>query len=301
MTRIIPPYLQPGDEVAILSPASFPPTENWKQGVEVLENWGLRVRMAPNYMSRHFGLGGTDAERLSDLQQMLDDPSIKAIFPIRGGYGSSRLLDSLDFSGFKANPKWIVGFSDITALLCEVDRLGFASIHGPMPHNFCQKGGEAALQNLHSLLFEGSTSVSAPSHPLNRLGEASAEIIGGNLSLLCHLTGSPTFASTAGKILFLEEIGERLYHVDRMLLQLKRAGLFQNLAGLIVGGFTDCNEASLTIGKTAFELVAEHTSGTSYPVAFDFPAGHIPNNQPLVFGVKTKLLVNAAGVQLTDI
>lgn len=301
MTRIIPPYLQPGDEVAILSPASFPPTENWKQGVEVLENWGLRVRMAPNYLSRHFGLGGTDAERLSDLQQMLDDPSIKAIFPIRGGYGSSRLLDSLDFSGFKANPKWIVGFSDITALLCEVDRLGFASIHGPMPHNFCQKGGEAALQNLHSLLFEGSTSVSAPSHPLNRLGEASAEIIGGNLSLLCHLIGSPTFASTAGKILFLEEIGERLYHVDRMLLQLKRAGLFQNLAGLIVGGFTDCNEASLTIGKTAFELVAEHTSGTSYPVAFDFPAGHIPNNQPLVFGVKTKLLVNAAGVQLTDI
>lgn len=301
MTRIIPPYLQPGDEVAILSPASFPPTENWKQGVEVLENWGLRVRMAPNYLSRHFGLGGTDAERLSDLQQMLDDPSIKAIFPIRGGYGSSRLLDSLDFSGFKANPKWIVGFSDITALLCEVDRLGFASIHGPMPHNFCQKGGEAALQNLHSLLFEGSTSVSAPSHPLNRLGEASAEIIGGNLSLLCHLIGSPTFASTAGKILFLEEIGERLYHVDRMLLQLKRAGLFQNLAGLIVGGFTDCNEASLTIGKTAFELVAEHTSGTSYPIAFDFPAGHIPNNQPLVFGVKTKLLVNAAGVQLTDI
>lgn len=301
MTRIIPPYLQPGDEVAILSPASFPPTENWKQGVEVLENWGLRVRMAPNYLSRHFGLGGTDAERLADLQSMLDDPSIKAIFPIRGGYGSSRLLDSLDFSGFKTNPKWIVGFSDITALLCEVDRLGFASIHGPMPHNFCQKGGEAALQNLHTALFEGSTSVSAPSHPLNRLGEASAEIIGGNLSLLCHLLGSPTFASTAGKILFLEEIGERLYHVDRMLLQLKRAGLFQNLAGLIVGGFTDCNEASLTIGKTAFELVAEHTSETSYPIAFDFPAGHIPNNQPLIFGVKTKLLINAAGVQLTDI
>ena len=301
MTRIIPPYLQPGDEVAILSPASFPPTENWKQGVEVLESWGLRVRKAPNYLSRHFGLGGTDAERLSDLQQMLDDPSIKAIFPIRGGYGSSRLLDSLDFSGFKSDPKWIVGFSDITALLCEVDRLGFASIHGPMPHNFCQKGGESALQNLYTALFEGVVSLSAPANPLNRLGEASAEIIGGNLSLLCHLVGSPTFGSTNGKILFLEEIGERLYHVDRMLLQLKRAGLFQNLAGLIVGGFTDCIEASLTIGKTAFELVSEHTTGTSYPIAFDFPAGHIPNNQPLVFGVKTKFLVNAEGVQLTDI
>ena len=301
MTRIIPPYLQPGDEVAILSPASFPPTENWKQGVEVLESWGLRVRKAPNYLSLHFGLGGTDAERLSDLQQMLDDPSIKAIFPIRGGYGSSRLLDSLDFSGFKSNPKWIVGFSDITALLCEVDRLGFASIHGPMPHNFCQKGGESALQNLYTALFKGVVSESAPAHPLNRLGEASAEIIGGNLSLLCHLVGSPTFKSTDGKILFLEEIGERLYHVDRMLLQLKRAGLFQNLAGLIVGGFTDCHEASLTIGKTAVELVAEHTSGTSFPMAFDFPAGHIPNNQPLVFGVKTKMLVNSTGIQLTDI
>ena len=301
MTRIIPPYLQPGDEVAILSPASFPPTENWKQGVEVLESWGLRVRMAPNYLSRHFGLGGTDAERLSDLQQMIDDPSIKAIFPIRGGYGVSRLLDSLDFTGFVSSPKWVVGFSDITALLCELDSIGYASIHGPMPHNFCQKGGESALQNLYTALFEGVVSVAAPSHPLNRLGEASAEIIGGNLSLLAHLVGSQTFASTDGKILFIEEIGERLYHVDRMLVQLKRAGLFQNLAGLLIGGFTDCNEASLTIGKSAYELVAEHTSGTSFPIAFDFPAGHIPNNQPLIFGVKSKLLVNSAGIQLTDI
>ena len=301
MTRIIPPYLQPGDEVAILSPASFPPTENWKKGVEVLESWGLTVRTAPNYLAQHFGLGGTDEERLSDLQQMLDDPTIKAIFPIRGGYGSSRLLDSVDFTGFISNPKWIIGFSDITALLCEVDRLGFASIHGPMPHNFCQKGGESALKNLHTLLFEGKLSIDSVTHPLNRIGEASAEMIGGNLSLLCHLIGSPTFANTEGKILFLEEIGERLYHVDRMLLQLKRAGLFQNLAGLIVGGFTDCQEASLSIGKSAFELVAEHTSGTSYPIAFDFPAGHIPNNQPLLFGSKTKLLVNSSGIQLTDI
>jgi len=301
MTRIIPPYLQPGDEVAILSPASFPPTENWKQGVEVLESWGLRVRMAPNYLSRHFGLGGTDAERLSDLQQMIDDPSIKAIFPIRGGYGVSRLLDSLDFTGFVSSPKWVVGFSDITALLCELDSIGYASIQGPMPHNFCQKGGESALQNLYTALFEGVVSVAAPAHPLNRLGEASAEIIGGNLSLLSHLVGSRSFASTDGKILFIEEIGERLYHVDRMLVQLKRAGLFQKLAGLLIGGFTDCNEASLSIGKTAYELVAEHTSGTSYPIAFDFPAGHIPNNQPLIFGVKSKLLVNSAGIQLTDI
>ena len=154
---------------------------------------------------------------------------------------------------------------------------------------------------MYTALFEGVVSVAAPAHPLNRLGEASAEIIGGNLSLLSHLIGSASFANTDGKILFIEEIGERLYHVDRMLLQLKRAGLFQNLAGLLLGGFTDCNEASLSIGKTAYEVVAEHTSGTSYPIAFDFPAGHIPNNQPLLFGVKTKMLVNAQGIQLTDI
>jgi muramoyltetrapeptide carboxypeptidase len=298
MIRTIPPYLQPGDQVAILSPASFPSTDNWKRGVEVLESWGLRVRTAPNYLSRHFGLGGTDAERLADLQQMLDDSSIKAIFPIRGGYGSSRILDSLDFTAFCQHPKWIVGFSDITALLCEVDRLGFASLHGPMPHNLGQIGGESALQNLRSALFEGVYSVTADSHVLNRFGETSAEIIGGNLSLLCHLLGSPTLSATQGKILFLEEIGERLYHVDRMLLQLKRAGLFQNLAGLLVGGFTDCQEASLTIGKTAYELVAEHTEGTSYPIAFDFPAGHIPNNQPLIFGTNAKMLVNAHHIQL---
>lgn len=269
--------------------------------MEVLENWGLRVRNSPHYLARHYGLGGTDAERLSDLQQMIDDPSIKAIFPIRGGYGSSRLLDSLDFTKFISNPKWMVGFSDITALLCELDSMGYASVHGPMPHNFCQTGGESALQNLHSLLFEGKVSISTPANALNRSGEASAEIIGGNLSLLCHLIGSSSFASTEGKILFIEEIGERLYHVDRMLLQLKRAGFFQNLAGLILGGFTDCNEASLRIGKTANELVAEHTSSYDFPIAFDFPAGHIPNNQPLLFGVKSKLLVNSLEVQLTVI
>jgi muramoyltetrapeptide carboxypeptidase len=167
-----------------------------------------------------------------------------------------------------------------------------------MPHNLGQKGGESALQNLRSALFQGEYAVTADPHVLNRFGETSAEIIGGNLSLLCHLLGSPTFTAAQGKILFLEEIGERLYHVDRMLLQLKRAGLFQNLAGLLVGGFTDCQEASLTIGKTAFELVAEHTEGTSYPIAFDFPAGHIPNNQPLIFGTNAKMLVNTHQIQL---
>jgi muramoyltetrapeptide carboxypeptidase len=231
---------------------------------------------------------------------MLDDPSIQAIFPLRGGYGVSRLLDALDFSKFTQHPKWIIGFSDITALLCHIDTLQIPTIHGPMPNNFCQKGGEAALANLHTLLFEGRTQIKTASHPLNKYGAAEASIIGGNLSLLTHLIGSNSFARPTGKILFIEEIGERLYHVDRLLLQLKRAGYLADLAGLIIGGFTDCQEASLTIGLSIEEMILEHTASCNYPIAFDFPAGHIPNNQALAFGKKIKFLVNAENVQVTD-
>ena len=230
---------------------------------------------------------------------MLDDPSIKAIFPIRGGYGSSRLLDSLDFSGFISCPKWIVGFSDITALLCEVDRLGIASIHGPMPHNFCQKGGEFSLQALNEVLFNGRAIYTCNPHPSNILAEVQGELIGGNLSLLTHLMGSKSFRKPVGKILVIEEIGERLYHVDRMLVQLKRSGYFEGLVGMIIGGFTDCNEAPLTIGKSAQELILEHTKDYQFPIAFDFPLGHVPANHPVVFGVKTNLLISSEKVQLT--
>ncbi len=295
----IPKLLQIGDRVAIVSPASPPSSDQWKKGIEVLESWGLHVICSENYLAKHFGLAGTDEQRRSDLQQMLDDPSIKAIFPLRGGYGSSRFLDQLNFEQYLQNPKWIVGFSDITALLCHSDALKMASIHGPMPNNFCQKGGEAALHALQKLLFRGITKFDIPSHPLNRDGETEAEIIGGNLSLLAHLIGSESFPNPIGKILFIEEVGERLYHVDRMLVQLKRAGYFSQLNGLIIGGFTDCTEAKLEIGKTVEELVLEHCAGSDFPICFDFPAGHIPNNFPLPFGTKIKFLVNSEIVQVT--
>jgi len=294
----IPALLKNGDRVAIVSPASPPSSNQWKKGIEVLESWGLEVVFAENFLAKHFGLAGTDEQRRADMQHVLDDPSIKAIFPLRGGYGSSRFLDTLDFSRYTESPKWLVGFSDITALLCHIDQLKIAGIHGPMPNNFCQKGGDEALESLHQLLFKGKTHIQIPSHEANRAGETTATIVGGNLSLLAHLIGSESFPNPKGKILFIEEVGERLYHVDRMLVQLKRAGYFAKLKGLIIGGFTDCDEAKLEIGKTVEELVLEHCAGTDYPIAFDFPAGHIPNNFALPFGTKIKFLVNNENVQV---
>ncbi|MHA8067690.1 S66 peptidase family protein [Aquirufa ecclesiirivi] len=295
-----PPLLHPGDEVILVSPASHPKSDQWKQGVEVLESWGLKVLLAPNALSHYFGFGGSDEERLSDFQLALDDPKIKAIFPIRGGYGSSRILDRLNFEKFLLNPKWIIGFSDITAILNHVAQLEIASIHGPMPHNFCQVGGDEALESLRNLLFEGKIQIDIPSEPENRIGHAEAEIVGGNLSLIVHLIGSQSLPDFKGKILLLEDVGENLYHIDRMVLQLKRAGLLDHLAGLIVGGFSDCKEAGLSVGKNVNQIILEHTAGSQYPIAFEFPSGHIAQNFPLVFGKKIKLLVNADNVQLTD-
>ncbi len=294
-----PPLLKSGDLVSVLSPASHTNSNAWEKGIEVLEKWGLRVDRGEHYLSQYFGFGGTDAERLNDLQKALDNPEIKAIFPIRGGYGTSRLLDDLDFSLFLQNPKWIVGFSDITALLTHIDSLGVAGIHGPMPNNFCQKGGELSLQALNEVLFNGRAIYTCKPHPSNILGEIQGELIGGNLSLLSHLIGSKSFSRPDGKILVIEEIGERLYHVDRMLVQLKRSGYFEGLAGMIIGGFTDCNEAPLTIGKSAQELILEHTEDYQFPIAFDFPLGHVPANHPVIFGVKSNLLISSEKVQLT--
>lgn len=297
---LFPELLKKGDEVMIISPASPPTSENWKNGIQALEDWGLEVHFAPNCFAQHFGLAGTDQQRLADLQLAINHPNIKAILPLRGGYGCSRILDQIDFSALFKYPKWLVGFSDITALLVHLDSIGIASIHGPMPHNYIQDGGELALEQLHQLLFEDRFSIELKSHPLNKLGENSAPIIGGNLSLLVHLLGSHSFPNPAGKILFLEEIGERLYHVDRMLVQLKRAGVFNQLSGLLIGGFTDCKEASLVIGKSLEEIILEHTEGFDFPIVFDFPSGHISNNLPLPFGKKINLLVKKDKVQLTD-
>jgi muramoyltetrapeptide carboxypeptidase len=297
---LFPELLKKGEEVMIISPASPPTSENWKNGIRELEKWGLIVKYAPHFLDSHFGLAGTDQQRLADFQLAINQPSIKAILPLRGGYGCSRILDQIDFSPLFTYPKWIIGFSDITAILVHLDSIGISAIHGPMPHNYMQEGGDEALEKLHQLLFEGHFSIELKVHPLNKLGEISAPLIGGNLSLLVHLLGSSSFPNPAGKILVIEEIGEKLYHVDRMLVQLKRAGVFKQLAGLLVGGFTDCKEANLRMGRSVEELILEHTAECNFPIVFDFPIGHIPNNYPLPFGKKINLLVKKDKVQLSD-
>lgn len=294
----IPPLLKSGDTVAVISPASHANSNAWEKGIEVLKDWGLQVVLGEHALNQHFGFAGTDEHRRNDLQIALNSSEIKAIFPLRGGYGSSRLLDLLNFDAFKLNPSWIVGFSDITALLTHIDTFKIAGIHGPMPNNFCQKGGENALELLRKILFEGKMDIHIPSNNQNVLGKVSGKLIGGNLSILTHLIGSSSFEKPAGKILVLEEIGERLYHVDRMLVQLKRAGYFENLAGLIVGGFTDCLEAPLKIGKSVTELILEHTEAYGFPIAFDFPLGHIPTNLPVIFGTNANLLITSKEVHL---
>lgn len=299
---ILPALLKEGDEVLIVSPASPPSNDAWKDGLETLKSWGLKVELGPHALQQAHGLAGTDAQRKADMQWALDHPRAKAILALRGGYGCTRILDQLDFTGLLNYPKWLVGFSDITAFLCHLNQLGIASLHGPMPNHYLQDGGALALQSLRTALFEGSMDIQCGAHPFNQYhmhGEVEAELIGGNLSLLVHLLGSPSFPKTQGKILFLEEVGEAHYQIDRMLVQLKRAGVLQDLAGLILGAFSECPQRGPVLGSSPEEVIAAQLQGFEYPISYHFPAGHVPHNLSLVFGLKSKFMINSSGTRLS--
>lgn len=286
-----PAPLKSGDKVILLSPSSPSDSLNWLKGKEILESWGLETQVSDHCNAKHFGLAGTDEERLSDLQKALDDPSIKAIFPIRGGYGLTRILDQLDFTQFQKKPKWIVGFSDITALHLAVNSLNIASIHGPMPNNFVEKEGGDKLDRLKNLLFGEISELPLPTHPFNKKGKISGEIIGGNLSLICQNLGTNTFPNPEGKILLIEDVGEKYYHIDRMMVQLKRSGLLHYIKGMIVGQFSECTEAKLSMGLEPNEIIHHHTKDFKFPIAFNAPIGHIPYNLPIILHKKTTLII----------
>ncbi|MFN8352904.1 MAG: LD-carboxypeptidase [Spirosomataceae bacterium] len=291
-----PNFLKPGDTVGIVALAGKVNPSAVEPAVAILQSWGLTVEIGTSVASGYFQFAGTDEVRRHDFQQFLDNPNVRAIFSARGGYGSSRILDDLDFSGFLQHPQWLVGFSDITAVHAHVHNLGVMSIHGPMPKSFTQEGGELALETLQKALFGEPLRVEVAPHPLNRLGTATAPMIGGNLCLLAHLIGSKSDVSTDGKILFLEDVGEKVYNLDRMMLQLRRAGKLSNLAGLLVGQFTDLADYDTPFGKTAWEIVAEHTAAYSYPVCYDFPVGHVPDNRAIVCGATAQLHVGSEDV-----
>ncbi|HYK76443.1 MAG TPA: LD-carboxypeptidase [Daejeonella sp.] len=295
---ICPPYLQKGDTVAITCPAKKLPHEI-TDAVRLLESWGLKVLLGETVTASYNQFAGADALRARDFQRFLDDDSVKAIFAARGGYGTIRIIDRLDFSRFASQPKWIIGFSDITVLHSHLyANFQALSIHGQMPLTI-PDGTKASLVSLRKALFNEPLDYAYQSQVENIPGKANGTLIGGNLTLLMIMSGSVSEMDFTGKILFLEDVGEYLYSIDRMMWNLKRAGKLAQLGGLVVGGFTDLKDNDIPFGQSAEEIIREHVQEYGYPVCFNFPAGHIENNHALVFGKTVNLEVAQQQVHLT--
>jgi muramoyltetrapeptide carboxypeptidase len=294
MRVIIPPYLQKGDTIGMVAPAGFMPIEKMQACIETLDSWGYNVQLgATTHSNSQNYFSGTDEERLNDLQQMLDDRKLKAILCARGGYGTSRIIDRISFKKFKKHPKWIVGFSDITVLHSHIfSNYKIASLHAPMAAAF--NDGEFNNPYILSLkdALEGKPShYECEAHAFNKAGEAKGQLVGGNLSLLAHLIGSKSDIKTKNKILFLEDVGEYLYNVDRLLLQLKRSGKFDKLAGVIIGRFTDNKDTDRPFGKLIYDIIYEQVGKYDYPICFGFPVSHEKENYALKVGGKYSLTI----------
>ncbi|WP_255518161.1 LD-carboxypeptidase [Fulvivirga sp. M361] len=285
---IRPPLLKPGNTVGIVAPARMILPSQIARGIATLESWGLEVVQGESLFCKEGYFAGTDRQRLEDFQQMIDLSSVNCIFCARGGYGMTRILDDLDLSPLQKSPKWIIGFSDITALHLALNKAGIESIHGLMPVQFDYVDSESSADQLRRLLFRGDGSISAQRNEYNRNGTVSAPIVGGNLSLICDSLGTSSEVQTHDRILFLEEIDEYLYKIDRMLVQLKRAGKLDQLKGLVIGDFSNTKDTQIPFGKLLETVILEHVSNYDYPVAFNLPAGHeIPNfSIPLMREVK---------------
>lgn len=285
--------MQPHDRVGVLALASKLEYELLLPGFKIMrEDWQLEVVEGPTLRAQYHQFAGTDTERLQDFQQMLDDPTIRAIFSARGGYGSSRFIDRVNFRKFQKSPKWIVGFSDITAVHGRIQRLGYESLHATMPKLFGNEGGEESVETLRKALFGEPLNYQIPPHPFNRLGRASGVLTGGNLCLLAHAIGSRSEVDTRDKILFVEDIHEPYYNIDRLMVQLKRANKLKPLAGLIVGQFSDSYQnPNAPFGKTEHEIIAEHVAEYDFPVCYNFPVGHTADNWAMPVGRKASLSV----------
>ena len=284
--NIRPPDLKPGDSVGIVAPARKVSKKEMAPAINILKQWGYEVVEGKYLYGRYNQFSGTNNERAADFQSMLDDDSIKAVFCARGGYGSVKIIDRLDFTQFRKNPKWIVGYSDITVFHSHINRhFGIQTLHASMPVNFPQDlKMRSSLESLKKVLDGGNPEYHFPAHHLNRQGVAEGRLIGGNLSILYSLTGTPSDIDTAGKILFIEDLDEYLYHIDRIMMNLKRSGKLENLAGLVVGGMSDMNDNTVPYGKTAYEIIAETLSVYNFPVIFGFKSGHIFENLGLIIG-----------------
>ena len=295
---IIPPFLQKNDKVAVIAPAGKVQVE-LSPAIDLLRSWGLEVVLG-KYLYQGSGVfAGTDEQRLQDLQWALDDPSIRAALIARGGYGVTRVIDRLDFTKFRQSPKWVAGFSDMTALLHRVNNLGIAAIHATMPVLMAIEDTGEADSSLQRAIFGEKLSYDIMPHPLNLPGMAEGDMIGGNLSMICNSIGTSSEINTDGKILFLEEVGEYAYHIDRMMVQLVRAGKLKRLKGMVIGHFSEIKEGQSPFGRDAYEIIRQYIDEMNFPVCFGFPSGHQPENLALYCGIRTKLEVKADAVHLS--
>ena len=293
---ILPNNLKKGDKISLISTARKIDVEKLAHTKEVLNKWGLTVIEGKNLRAESKQFCGTDMQRTSDLQDAINDNSIKAIICFRGGYGTVRILESVDFSNLIKNPKWICGYSDVTALHNYLNsQCNIASMHSSMPVNF-ETNTKESLETFRKALFGEKYTIIAETHSLNREGDVSGKIIGGNLSMLYSLSGTKYDIDTRGKILFIEDLDEYLYHIDRMMWNLKLSSKLENLAGLVVGGMTDMTDNDIPFGKQAVEIIKEAVQEYKYPVCFNFPCGHIDDNRALILNKEAKLIVARSSV-----
>jgi muramoyltetrapeptide carboxypeptidase len=294
---IIPQFLKVGDTVAIVCTARkfFP--EDAKPAIDLLESWGLKVKLGNTIGLDNFQLGGTDTERAADFQAQLDDEKVKAIWCARGGYGTVRIIDSIDFTKFKKHPKWIMGFSDVTVLHSQLNIERVASLHSIMPFTV-PNAPEEVKETLRKALFGETISYSIPSKSYDVKGTASGELVGGNISILYSLLGSKSAIDTKDKILFIEDLDEYLYHIDRMMYNLKRNGYFENVKGIIVGSMTDMHDNEIPFGQNEVQIITEIAKENRIPIAFQFPAGHQSDNRTLILGKQLDFEVNEKEIKL---
>ena len=287
---VLPSYLKKGDTVAIIATARKVSKEEIQPAVAFFESYGLCVVLGKNLFESSNQYAGTDAQRTEDLQWALNDKTIKAIIIARGGYGSVRTIEQIDFTEFKKHPKWMVGYSDVTVLHNAIHKIGVATLHATMPLNFTKN--EEATKSMVDALFGKLIQIETEENYSNISGTAKGQLVGGNLSLIYSLSGTPFDIDTTNKILFIEDLDEYLYHIDRMMMALKLSGKLKGLKGLIVGGMTDMKDNAIPFGKFPEDIILDAVKEYNYPVCFDFPAGHIDRNLAMYFGREVELTVS---------
>ena len=296
---ISPKRINIGDKVGLLSTARKISLFELNPAIQVLDSWGVRVVFGEFLFEEENQFSGTVEQRSADLQNMIDNDEIKAIFFVRGGYGTVQIIDKVNFSKLHQNHKWIIGYSDITVLHSHLNKLGLETLHATMPINF-SKNTKKSLDSLQKVIFGERNVIKVEAHKLNRYGSVEAEIVGGNLSILYSLLGSDSDVQTEGKILFVEDLDEYLYHVDRMIINMKRNNKFRSLKGMIIGGMTSMNDNKIPFGKTAEEIILEYIKEYNFPVCFGFPSGHLDDNRSIRLGAKSLLEINKNGVNLSQ-